>query len=134
MQKFKDIASDFYKNDFTNSIINFHKALDFIYEVDINQNKDVKNYKINLLNNLSLSYYKIKKYNESSSFSYQVLEIDSNNIKVTYRHSLNLIQLQEYNTAISGLKKLIDLNPSEYNKLLLENTKLKINSSQKSSI
>ena len=71
MQKYKDIALDFYKkNDINNAIINFHKSLDFIYNDDINEEgKDIKNNKINLLNNLSLCYFKIKKFNESSSFT-----------------------------------------------------------------
>ena len=127
MQKYKDIALDFYKkNDINNAIINFHKSLDFIYDDDINEeNKDIKTNKINLLNNLSLCYFKIKKYNESSSFSFQVLEIDYNNIKATFRHALNLIEMEEYDTAILGLEKLVNLHPNKYNKQLLDNIKQK---------
>ena len=127
MQKYKDIALNYYKkNDINNAIVNFHKSLDFIYNDDINEEgKDIKNNKINLLNNLSLCYFKIKKYNESSSFSFQVLEIDYNNIKATYRHALNLIEMEEYDTAILGLEKLVNLHPNEYNIQLLNNIKQK---------
>ena len=129
MNYYKNIATDFFKkNNITNSIINYHRALDFIN----NKNIDCpfKNHKINLLNNLSLCYYKIKKYNESSSFSFQVLELDSNNIKATYRHIHNLIQLNHLESAVQGCHKLLELEPNEYNKQLLETTKIKYNKSQ----
>ncbi len=130
MNHYKSIATDFFKkNDITNSIINYHKALDFINNQEIDCPS--KNDKINLLNNLSLCYYKIKKYNESSSFSFQVLELDENNIKGTYRHIHNLIELNQLENAIQGCHKLLELDSNEYNKQLLETTKINYYKSQK---
>ena len=84
------------------SLENPNKALDYIDEL-IERNDEIKEFKAALL-------YELGRYGESIELSKEILEDDSNNLKIIKILGMNHIELKEYEEAIECFQKSYDLD------------------------
>lgn len=95
---------------FANAAGKYEQALQIIYPdnfgefIEKNKERYFEQFK-NLLNNLSLAKMNLGRTKESLQIAEKVIQIDSSNIKAHYRKALAHKAHQEYDEALSSIKK-----------------------------
>jgi len=79
---------------------------------DQQQEGEVKELKVSIFSNLSLCHLKLKEVSKSISYSHQVLELESQNVKAHFRLGLGYTEAAEYVLAKEHLMKARQLDPT----------------------